>query len=253
MRATQGPRSRNGVDAGPACVSAYVGPLRNDERYRVFEDCTSFRHARSGSNAKRAVAQEGTGKVAISRAPPAMGRRKVVSAPLAIREGCRRSQPGVAVGSARHMGSVFVLIGQFEVTEASEYLRVNGSSVRRNSIGRESHYDRRLEVALSVQRNEGDQRAPGVRAVSLVSWIGEGNARWSNGSAAVRANSRGSSVSAWQRASVSLAFAARPPAVAWRRASPARPNHDSNRAWRASKGFGESVARVPPGRTGCTR
>lgn len=55
------------------------------------------------------------------------------------------------------MGSVFVLIGQFEVTEASEYLRVNGSSVRRNSIGRESHYDRRLEIALSVNKERGRQ------------------------------------------------------------------------------------------------
>jgi hypothetical protein len=73
MRDTQGPRLRNGVDADSACVSAFVDSVRNDERYRVFEDCTSFRHARSGSNAKRVVAQEGTGKVAITRAPPAMG------------------------------------------------------------------------------------------------------------------------------------------------------------------------------------
>lgn len=60
-------------------------------------------------------------------------------------------------------------------------------------------------IVLSVIENEGDRRAPGVRAASLVSWRGEGNARWSNGSAAVRANSRRSQVSAWQRAPASLA------------------------------------------------
>lgn len=73
MRATQGPRSCTGMDDGSACVSALAGPVRNDERYRVLEDCTSFKHTRTWQQCQTSRRREGTGKVAIIRSPPAKG------------------------------------------------------------------------------------------------------------------------------------------------------------------------------------
>lgn len=135
------------------------------------------------------------------------------------------------------------------VTETSEYLRVNGLVVRRNPSAGNHTTTGASKSPSSVQKNEGDKRAPGVRAASLVSWIGEGNAWWLNGSAAVRANPRRSSVSAWQRALTSLALAARPPAVAWRHASPARPTatliERGGRAWGSANPSPESRPAEP--------
>jgi hypothetical protein len=67
-----------------------------------------------GSNAKRVVAAEGNGKVAITRSPPAMG-------PPQGGLGAARNEHGCSSVPARgrrmlgeNMGCVFVLIGQYE-------------------------------------------------------------------------------------------------------------------------------------------
>jgi hypothetical protein len=115
MRDTQGPRLRNGVDAGSACVSAFAGPLRNDERYRVLEDCSSFQHIRSRQQCQtgRRLGRKRERLQSLGHRRQ-RGRRKVVSAPLAEKRGGYGSQPGVDSRFARHMDCDFVLIGQYE-------------------------------------------------------------------------------------------------------------------------------------------
>jgi hypothetical protein len=112
-----------------------------------------------------------------------------------------------------------------------------------------SNYDRCLALTLSVHtRNKSGERAPGVRAAGLVSWIGEGSSRRLNGSAVERDALRWGieRVATFEDPSVTVLVPRRSGRM---QTSPGSVSTEFGRG--CAMGFGESVARVPPGRTGC--